>query len=315
LVVLKRNPYYRGSRDHHLDSLVIQVGDDFDTWTRKVEAGTADVDLGVPIDRLDDLAARYRVNKQRLFSVPSANMFYLHMNTERPLFGKNPKLRRAVNFALDRSRMLSALGPAWSGSVTDDYLPPGTPGYVDAHVYPLTHPNLTKAKALARDNTRSGKAVMYTCSLIITACQEEAQIVKADLKEIGIDVEIKSATVVMSAIRGAPVDLSFRRFAVPWVDPYHYVNRLLDGRTTRPTENVNSSYFNSTHYNTLIDRAGRLTGRARHDAYSKIAVDIARDAAPMAAVFVRNTRFFVSSRVGCVRASAHGLDLAGLCLR
>jgi hypothetical protein len=38
----------------------------------------------------------------------------------------------------------------------------------------------------------------------------------------------------------------------------------------------------------------------------------------MAAWVERNTRFFVSSRVGCVRATgaaAHGLDFAGLCLK
>jgi hypothetical protein len=65
----------------------------------------------------------------------------------------------------------------------------------------------------------------------------------------------------------------------------------------------------------LIDKAGQLSGSARYDAYGKLAVDLARNAAPVAAISVRNDRFFVSSRVGCVRAAAHGgVDLAGLCL-
>ena len=71
------------------------------------------------------------------------------MNTERPLFKNNPKLRQAVNFALDRTAMLRTFPAARRGSRTDSYLPPGMPGYVDVHPYPLEHPDLAKAQALA----------------------------------------------------------------------------------------------------------------------------------------------------------------------
>ena len=55
---------------------------------------------------LAELAAKYGVNKQQFFVVRAADMFYTLMNTERPLFKNNPKLRQAVNFALDRTAML-----------------------------------------------------------------------------------------------------------------------------------------------------------------------------------------------------------------
>src|SRR5262249_13627586 len=160
------------------------------------------------------------------------NLFYLFMNTEGPLFRNNVELRQAVNFALDRTDMLSGLGPPWSGSVTDDYLPPGLPGYVDAHLYALRHPNLEKARALAAGHTRSGKAVLYTCELIISGCQTSAQFIQRDLRAIGIDVEIKefpyAVYLAKTATRGEAFDLVFERHIVPWVDPYQYVNRLLD---------------------------------------------------------------------------------------
>jgi hypothetical protein len=81
------------------------------------------------------------------------------------------------------------------------------------------------------------------------------------------------------------------------------------------TGNTDQSYFNSPHYNRLIDKAGELSGQARYDAYGKLAVDIAVNAAPMAAVADRNSKFFVSSRVGCVTAGAHNVDHACLCLK
>jgi ABC-type transport system substrate-binding protein len=112
-----------------------------------------------------------------------------------------------------------------------------------------------------------------------------------------------------------PPDLVFNKLIVPWVDPYQYVNRLFDGRAIQMTGNTNVSHFNSSHYNKLMDQANALSGNARYAAYGRLAVDIARNAAPMAAAYVRNTRFFVSQHVGCLTVSAHGLDLAGLCIK
>src|SRR5262249_47168771 len=252
-VVLKRNPLYRGNRPHHVDQFVVEVGEDPVAFSRRVEAGAADADLNVPLDRLPELGAKYTVNKDQLFAIPSANVSYLFMNTERPLFRNNVKLRQAVSFALNRRAQLAGLRVQWAGSLTDDYLPPGLPGYVDAHLYPLTHPNLEKARSLAAGHTRGGKAVMYTCDSIATGCLQNAQSVKNDLEKIGIDVQIQqfpgTVFVAKSTTRGEPFDLVFERLIMPWVDPYQYVNRLLDGRLLRPTGNQNRSFFNSARYN------------------------------------------------------------------
>src|SRR5262249_15585085 len=262
--------------------------------------------------------AKYGVNQKQFFSVRSPAVFYVYMNTERPLFRNNPKLRQAVNFALDRTAMLRAIGPHF-GTRTDSYLPSALPRYVNVHPYPVKYPDLTKALALARGHTRSGKAVYYACDSIVRKCLAEAQLVQFALKRIGIEVEIKqfpvAAFINKIGTRGEPFDLTDRRLDVAWVDPSQYVNRQLDGRTIQATGNADFSYFNSAHYNMLIDQADNLSDSARYAAYGKLAVDVARDAAPMAAFAYRNARFFVSGRVGCVRAGAHQLDLAGLCLR
>src|SRR5207244_5513482 len=108
------------------------------------------------------ITATYGVNKQQFFSVPSPTVFYVVMNTSRPLFKNNPKLRQAVNYAIDRTKLTAVIAPfAAVGSATDDYLPTVMPGYVDAHLYPLQHPDSGKPQSLPRGNTRSGKAGMY----------------------------------------------------------------------------------------------------------------------------------------------------------
>ena len=60
------------------------------------------------------------------------------------------------------------------------------PGFTDAHVYPLT-PNLATARRLAG---KRRTAVLYTCNQ--SPCDQLAQIIKANLAAIGIDVQVKT---------------------------------------------------------------------------------------------------------------------------
>jgi peptide/nickel transport system substrate-binding protein len=324
--VLERNPFYRGPRVHHVDRITLRIGDDRVLNTSKVEADEVDVDLAPPNQKLAELEAKYGVNKSQLFSVSGPTVFYIYMNTEGALFRNNPKLRQAVNFAIDRTALLGDVGPTVKagtslvGTTADSYLPPGIPGTRDVHPYPLRHPNLEKARALARGHTRSGKAVWYACNDVNLACIKIAETVKDNLKAIGIDVEINATMpytvkAAKTATRGEPFDLADDLFGVPWVDAAQYVRPLLDGRTIRPSGNTDLSYFNSAHYNALIDRAEKLSRRARSEAYGKIAADVAANAAPMAVMWMLNIRFLVSSRVGCITVGPHGLELAGLCLK
>jgi peptide/nickel transport system substrate-binding protein len=243
-VVLERNAYYRGARPHHLDRIVVRIGEDSVTTSRNVEADEEDVDLGVPSQRVAELAAKYGVNNKRYYSIPSPSVFYVVMNTSRPLFKDNVKLRQAVNFAIDRTALRDALGPT-TGSVTDDYLPTVMPGYVNGRLYPLGRPDVTRAQQLARGHARGGTAVMYVCE--VGACLPQAQIIKANLKQIGINVELKDVPNAIATAKvatyGDPFDLFVERHTLVYVDPSQLVDVMFDGRTIRATGNTNASYF------------------------------------------------------------------------
>ena len=80
------------------------------------------------------------------------------LNTSRPLFKNNPKLRQALNFAVDRKTLTRELGP-FVGTATDQYLRLSLPGFRDERIYPLKGPDLKKARALAKGHMRERKAV------------------------------------------------------------------------------------------------------------------------------------------------------------
>ncbi len=201
--MLARNPNYHGSRPHHFARIQLEVGISARRAFAEIEAGTADyTDLGSDPSttlaaRAARLAARYgpgsaaaERGRQQYFVNPALQLDYFYLNTHRTLFS-DVRVRQAVNYAINR-RALARLGDSFEPvpeRPTDHYLPPGMPGYRDAHVYPTT-PNLAKARELVTEAHAGGRtAVLITCHAY--PCPQQAQIVKTDLTKIGLRVRIK----------------------------------------------------------------------------------------------------------------------------
>lgn len=320
-VVLRRNRFYRGTRPQHVDSFVVDLGLTPTEVIDRIERGAADwghFAAGISSERIRRLVQRYRINRSRLFRVPSPDLQFFVLNTSRPLFRNNVRLRRAINFAVDRQALARELGYL-EGRPTDQYLPIGLPGFRDARIYPLTRPNVTRARALARNRLRGGKAVLYTCNQ--GRCLTQAQIVRDNLARIGLEVEIKAFPfrLLFAKVftRNEPFDIAWTPGLVPdYSDPYAVLNVLLDGRLIGRPETQNVAYFDSPGFNRRLDRASRLSGAARYRAYGNLDVALARDAAPLVAYAVRTTTTFVSRRLDprC-RVLRPELDLAAVCLK
>ena len=133
---------------------------------RRVDRGEADWGhtlSGIYFDPALGLVEKYGINRSQLYLRPGLTLRMLAFNSARPLFRDNPRLRKAVNFALDRRALVLVGGPLVSRA-TDQYLPPILPGFRDADVYPLERPDLERAKELAQGSLRGGKAVLYVNS-------------------------------------------------------------------------------------------------------------------------------------------------------
>ena len=308
-VVLGRNRFYRGKRPQHVDRITIDLSADASAID-DVASGKLDHIAGTPNlnGELERLVKRYGVNKSRLFVVPDAAVRMFFLNTSRPLFRNNVQLRQAVNFAVDRPALARETG-LYAATATDQYLPTAMAGFKDERIYPLKGPNLKKARELAKGNTRSGKAVLYTCER--PDCIGTAQVLRQNLKAIDIDVEIKQFPLQVMfqklAAPDEPFDMTWTGFLPPYSDPQPFL-AAFDGR------NVNFSRFNSLRYNRLLDQAGRLSGPARYRAYGELDAQLARDAAPAIAAANPNTWALVSARTGCVVMNPV-FDLTAVCLK
>jgi ABC-type transport system substrate-binding protein len=322
--VLARNPNYHGSRPHHFARIELAVGIPARRAFGEIEAGAADyTDLFLYTTPAiaaiaSRLAARYGPDspaagrgRQQYFVNPAVQLDYFDLNTHRSLF-KDVRVRQAVNYAIDR-RALARLGDIFQPlpeRPTDHYLPPGMPGFRDAHVYPTT-PDVVKARTLVRQaHARGRTAVLDTCD--VYPCSQQAQIVKTDLARIGLRVQIgklPSATLfARQEAPGARFDLAWDGWTPNYPDPEAMLGPMLEDGSADPT-------FDGPVYRRKLARAARLSGPERYLAYGKLDLDLARNAAPLAAFGNLTTHDFFSARIGCQTYGIDGMDLAALCLR
>jgi ABC-type oligopeptide transport system substrate-binding subunit len=318
-IVLKKNPYYKGKRPHNVNQVVYTIGNSQEAIRLRVESGETDYAGGVgpPAAAYSEIGQKYGVNKGQFWVKQQLGTYYLAMNNERPLFKDNPKLRRAVNFAIDRKAILTQSG-AYAGKRTDQILPPGMPGYTDADLYPIKGPNVPFAKKLAQGATRDGKVVLYTAN--DPARSAQAQIVQFNLKQIGLDVEIKqfarAVQIDKEGTRGEPFDITMEGWIADYVDPYDFIDVLLNGKNLQPQHNNNVAYFNDPAYNAKMNAAARLSGAKRFSNYGALDIDIMKNAAPLAPWRNLNSRVFLSSKVGCFTFNPiYTVNLAAVCLK
>jgi YVTN family beta-propeller protein len=318
-IVLTRNPNYRGDRPHRPSRIVVQVNIPSGRAIDEVERGTADYAFGDDFTPAQTamLARRYgsgsaaaRAGDRRYFAPPTSDALdFFALNTHRALFSHR-RLRQAVNEAIDR-QALARLGDAYEPlpeHPTSDYLPPGVPGYRNVHVYP-DRPDVARARVLARGFAGS-TVTLATCDLY--PCADQARIVTHDLAAIGLRVRVHAfPTDTLTAMQESPharFDMTWQGWIPDFPDPGAMLNVLLESNTVVPS-------FVAPHWRARLAAAARLSGARRGLAYARLDLELARDAAPLAAFGNPSGHAFFSARVGCDTFNANGIDLAALCLR
>jgi peptide/nickel transport system substrate-binding protein len=328
---LVRNPYWKPStlrtRPAHVQEIDYLERATADAAFAAVSNGDADVatvldtrDLSP--DLIRDLARRYGVKGPRFWVRPRTRRYNLVFNTRLPLF-HDARLRRAVSFALDRTRLLNAISPL-AGRVTDQLLPPVSAGFRDWKLY-RSHPDLKSAKRLASgalqgkhatlivDSTGSGRAV--------------GDVIKSNLEPLGLQVEVVpiAPTVLRDYLRNNPDkwDLATLHTNPGRVDPMVFINFGLEGNHYDFVPGACPCFYNYSGFDDKkwVRRMQRTNSRrhGRLKAYAELDHDLMQKAAPIAPYATGNSLTLVSSRIGCFRKSAYPAylapNLAALCLR
>ena len=321
-MVLLRNPNYEGTRPRRSARIVYTFGTPTSRAVELTDAGRIDLlpydfDLYSPLAPGGVLDRRYgpgspaaRRRAQRYFLEPMPVVDAVVFNTNRPLF-QNARLRRAVSYALDRP----ALAAVVRHVPDDQLLPPAIRGFPAGRIFPLNRPDLRIARRLA--GHRSRHAVLYaaTCS---TGTSDLGDVLRTDLGRIGIKVSIVHSDACPTRYDRTTerADLLFSTYGgnTLELDPEPFFDEVLASGVYGSV--LGPGPWSNPSFRQRVDRAGRLHGQPRIDAFRALDDELMR-AAPIAVFASRVYGEYVSPRVGCeVFQGRYGLlDLGALCVR
>jgi ABC-type transport system substrate-binding protein/predicted Ser/Thr protein kinase len=307
-VVLDRNPNYRGPRPHRPARIVYLTGVPSAKAVALADGDQADVvpwdyDPHSPLVPGGALSRRPRYN-----AVPGPGVDLVAFNTRRPLFA-GARLRRAASYALDRP----ALAGVYGEQTTDHLVPAAVPGASRRALYPLSGPDLARARRLAgRGPQRTAR--LYFCGP--PANLRIARIVRANLRAIGIRVVIVQSLGCLSGPdpKARTADLLLLTRATQVLDPEPFVDAAV-GDTSVFGQGSGPVTWIDPAYRARVARARRLSGGARLAELARIEEDMLTGAAPYAAFGSFVSGEYLSPRSSCrVVQGAYGvIDLAALC--
>ncbi len=271
---LVANDNYRGPAPK-IKNAVIKWNSEAAARWNELQAGTIDA-MSNPAP--GDFKAISANADYKLYPIPTTNVFYLGINNKVKPFD-NVKVRQAMAHAIDKKRLVDNFYPPAS-TVADQFMPPSIFGYTKdskANTY-----DVAMAKQLMKDSgvTLPIKVTLSYRDVVRGYLPQPgvvAQDIQAQLKEIGIEVDIKvveSGTFLANAAAG-----KLELFMLGWGADYPDATNFLDYHFGKGS---NQSFGNKDPKLTnLLDKAAQLSDPTARLALYKQANDEIADFVPM----------------------------------
>lgn len=319
-IVEVRNPYFDAAvfggnvPAGNADSVVWDVvGNDSAALQRVIE-GQDDWDGFHPIPA-GQLSAVERKYGKRIRRYVPPNTYYFFMNTRVPPF-TSLQVRRAVNYAIDRSALVKLYGGL--AVPTENVLPPTYLQYRKHAFYPH---DLTKAKRLVAGSGFKGMRVTVWSHEFGPDAKASAYLVKV-LDSLGFKAKerIVDSAVYWTTIGNATTkaQIGFADWFQDYPHPLDWFDVLLNGQKITKTYNSNYADFDDPSVDAEIDALEKelLTG-AVNRRWARLDATVMRQA-PWAPFLNRQFTDFFSQRIDLVcyvNQVVYGFDYATICMR
>ena len=268
-VVATRNKYYwRGWSGNHFERIIFLTVKEASTQNMMIEKGQADINPVVAdLTNIKDLANKPGV---KIEVNPTLVMHYITLNTTRkPL--DNVKVRQALAHAVDYNRILSEFYNGY-GEIAQGPVPKGLWGHDDS--LPLYDFDLAKSKELLKEAgyPNGGFKLRLVYESGNDTMSRIAQSLQANLKELGIDLQIEALTMptIMDQFKSpetAP-DLRIDHWTVDYADPDDYLTAIFTTGAFSPNGGNRSFYSNKT-IDDLAARAQTISDQTQREAIYK----------------------------------------------
>lgn len=316
--VFVRNPRFRqwsaqAQPDGYPDRIVLRLGVASGTAVDAVEHGGADVLFSSPpVSRIHELTTRYA---NLLHTYPLGATYALFLNTRVRPFSVLAA-RQAVNYALDRNKLVQLAGGPTAAQPTCQILPPTLPGYEPYCPYTTNPgasgawqaPDLVRAQRLARQSGTQGDKVTIVTGIGAPALGQAAgRYAVSVLRQLGYRASLRAIASPLTYLNTvsdsrnrvqAGEFIWYQDYPAPW----DFFEPLFSCHSFTPDNpaNVNDSEFCSPRVDAQLRQALAAQARSPNAAGSRWA-SIDReivDQAPWVPLYNPRALVMVAARVG-----------------
>ncbi len=325
-LVLTRNEHYfekdeKGRRLPYLDAVSITFKADEQTAFLEFTKGNYDFLSGLDGSYKDkvlttdgQLADRYqgdfRMEKQPFLKTDYLGMLMKEkdgVNEKSPLLDK--RIRRAVNFAIDREKMVKHLRNGIGQPANNGFVPFGLPAYKEYRIKGYSY-DPERAKRLLKEAGYPNGKGLPTITLSTTSSYTDlCEFIQHHLEEVGIDIEVEVLPAANHREYVAQSRVPF--FRKSWIADYPDAENFL---ALFLSENFspagpNYTHFENARYDSLYDQAMEtVNDSARYRLYKKME-RILIEEAPVVPLFYDEAVRFVQPHIKGLKDNSMYLDL------
>jgi peptide/nickel transport system substrate-binding protein len=274
VIRLIRNPSFRewssaAQPDGFADEIEWRFGQQAERAFDQLEGGSVDVMNDPPTS--EDLASLLASQPDHVFLSPRLWTYFVGFDVQKSPFD-DPRVRQAVNYAIDRDHVVDLLGGPTAHDATCQILPPTYQGYVPFCPYTMepgggewSAPDVGRASALIDEARADGQdvTVWVTDDSLPPGARETMKYVTEVMNDIGLSADLKVVPgdeyfgTVFGAPAGSPEHP--QAFLSGWIQDYPAASNFLEPQFACPPRgSANNSGWCDARIDRQMDEAQRL---------------------------------------------------------
>ncbi|MFI5204302.1 MAG: ABC transporter substrate-binding protein [Flavobacteriales bacterium] len=325
LVMVKNEKYHEvdeaGKRLPYVDAVVVSFMTDRNVEISQFRKGQLEFISGIPpavresmITTEGELKPSYK-NEYYLIRQPWLKTDYLGIlvDEEQPVSKNslliNKQVRLAINYAIDRVKLVRYLRNGIGKPALNGFTPPGTPGFSSFKISGFSY-DPDKARELLFEAGVSEDKPKKITLLATNEYKDVCEYIQRDLKDIGISVEIMLVPAIVQKQMVANVNSEF--FRKSWTGDYPDALNFLQlfySRNFSP-DGPNYTHFRSVYFDNLYEEALQTIDDQKRFELCKKMEEAIRDEAPVVPLFYDESTKLVQKYVTGLESNAMNmLDL------
>ncbi|MEH7346534.1 ABC transporter substrate-binding protein [Bacillus sp. JJ1532] len=275
-----------------IEEVYFRIVADGATQRMQLEKGEIDIAEGIPTEQIESVRSMDHVE---LLQKPSLLVDYVYVNSSKGNEAlKDPKVRQALSYGIDYNSMIDVVHQGFATPMRGP-VPDGLWGHnKDAIQYEL---NIEKAKELLAEAGATDVTLTLLYSDNKTWWETEALTIQANLKEIGVNVELNKVAYATSRemMDKGEFDLALGVWSPDFGDPYMFMNYWYDSANFGLAGN--RAFYKNDQVDTLLKQAATSNNQEEREALYFDIQDIVIEEAPYILLFQKDFTLPVSKSV------------------